>query len=95
MIMFLVICSFIPTGQIVKGEIVGWDYCVEQGHSIEFYGRVYGWPAGIVMIGKNYGCTTLGNASTRIIWEGLLTNLGISLLVCVLIEIGDYKTRGM
>jgi len=59
-------------GHPVDARIIGWDYCIERGHPLTFYGYRYGWPIPVVEVGQTWGCLSIPSTDIMVHTHGLL-----------------------
>ena len=48
-------------GHPVKYEVVGWDYCTEEGHAFYYNGYRFCWPVPAILVDQIWGCLSTPN----------------------------------
>lgn len=66
-------------------EIVGWDWCVEQGHPFTNYGYSFGFPFSFARVGLTYGCLTTPHTTVNFNVFGLFANGCLWFLIAVVL----------
>ena len=59
-------------GHPVESKVVGWDYCIRDGHQFLYKGYKFGFPIPVVIVGQIWGCTTIPNQWVEYSWPGLI-----------------------
>ena len=73
-------------GHPVKHEMVGWDYCTEEGHPFDFVGYRFGWPIPLIRVGQIWGCLSTPNQWVDVDWGVLPWDISFWLVVLNILE---------
>jgi len=69
----LILCVVLNlVGHPIESKIIGWDYCIEEGHPFWLYIFKFGWPIPGVIVNQIWGCLSTPNQWVEFSWPGLI-----------------------
>jgi len=69
----LILCVILNfLGHPIESKIIGWDWCVEDGHPFWLYVFKFGWPIPVVEYNQIWGCLSTPHDWFEFSWPGLI-----------------------